>query len=492
MLSQLNLGALAQNEKNFDYLEALQMLKQGQYALAADLLERSLKQKSDADTLFALGVAYRQLNQSSKAYQAYQKALSLLPPEALRARIRSGLGDIYFENSDFENALTAYQDALAFQATWSGVRLKLAMTYLRLNRLNDALNESEYLLQSAIGSDETAYLRSLIFLAKDQREAAIQALIPLTQGKAHPEAYQALNWLYRLQHNYDQAYAVAEQGMKVFEHQMAMYQLASETLIEKLYFCRPQACYQAQDLEKSRELIERWILVTPYEPQAYYQLGRLEQLQQDYRAAFQAYQKAAELLPEQFQYGFYAAQMLYAKGERPLAKQTIKALSTQDSAQTHLRELSLWPDPDLWAHYWPDARPDTSGWQSYLQAFKPSTVTGSLKPESQVIQALDLWQARQNTWALTLLQQAHQQAPDWALPATLAGKILVEQDVKQALPWLQSAYILNPMSLELALLLARHLPDSPQRQAHFRQALQTFPDNSELQDLFLKQQSNRP
>lgn len=481
----------AQPEKSLEYTEALQLLKQGQYALAAEVLERSLKQQSDADTLFALGVAYRQLNQSAKAYQAYQKALSLLPTTALRARIRSGLGDIYFENADYENAQAAYQDALAFEATWSGVRLKLAMSYLRSGRLNDALNESEYLLQSAIGSDETAYLRSLIFLAKDQRAEAIQALMPLSQGKAHPEAYQALNWLYRLQYDYERAFAIADQGLNMFEHQAAMYQLASETLIDKLYFCRPQSCYQAQDSHTARTLIERWILLSPDAPQAYYQLGRLEQFEQDYTSAYLAYQKAADLLPEHFEYRFAALQMRYAKGDRPQAQQDLKALlQTHPAAKKHLRQISLWPAPEIWDVWWPESQ--SNGWQSYLQDFKQTATTGDTSAESQVIQALDLWQAKQYRWALTLLQQAYQQAPNWSLPATLAGKLLLESDPQQALPWLQSAYRLNPLSLELALLLARYLPDGHERQAHFTHALQSFPENSELQDLFLKQQTTLP
>ena len=148
------------------YKEGLQLLKQRYFALATEKFRKALQQESDnAEIWFALGVSLYQQQDLLGAYQAYKSGLRLLPELALQARLRSGLGDIYFEQQNFNQAIAAYLQALEYQPGWSGVRLKLATALLREQRFEEALFHSEQLQQQSLPPAESLYLQSLIYLA---------------------------------------------------------------------------------------------------------------------------------------------------------------------------------------------------------------------------------------------------------------------------------------------------------------------------------------
>ena len=475
------------------YAEGLQLLQQGFYQEASRQLERAVRLRPQPDRCFALGVAYFQLHRPTQAYQAYQQALGLLPEPALAARIRSGLGDVYFELEDYPQAVEAYRQALSFQPAWSGVRLKLATSYLRLERFGEALRESESLLASPSPLSEAYYLRSLIYLARHQWEAAIQELERLRAQPEHRfEAYQQLNWLYRLQQRYDQAsevarLAVAEYGQSVPQ----AYQLAAATGLEQLTFCLPLAGCRPQPAQLRCDL-ERWLLMSPEQPQGYFELGWLEQLEGNPEAARDAYRRAYSLFPSRSDYLLKLAEMEWTLGQRQSVHQWLADLPAPNSPSLW-RELPKWAEaePELLQRWWRQLRPGVelprqllSFWLSYLEALPPPAADAA---EAQVLQALRLWQAGQADWARPLLLQARQQEPQWWLPCELLGRIALEQEPAAALPWLEAAYRLNPISRQLALLLAEGLPPGPARRQHLQRALQTFPEEPILQELYLKQ-----
>lgn len=478
-------------EADLSYAEGLQLLKQGFNAEAAVALERSVRQQPLAASLFALGVSYSRLHRQSQAYQAYQQALSLLPDPALGARIRGGLGDVYFELGDFASAAEAYRQALDFQTSWDGVRLKLATTYLRLGRFSEALRESETLLQSPIPASEARYLRSLIYLARHQWSEATQELEALAaEGEHRFEAYMQLNWLYRLQQNYPQADRVARKAVKHFGTQQPQaYQLAVSTLLEKLTLCLPTGCELQPDLELARSYLERWLLIAPDQPQSYYQLGQLEQLSGDYASAREAYLRAYEGFSERPDYLLKLAEMDWSLGKRSQARAWLQKLPVLDLNSGLGRELAKWPE---FASFLQSANhQDTPLWQNYLESWLRLNPRSNEQAEAQILQGLKLWRAGQTAWALPLFEQAHLQAPQWWLPCELSGRLLLSSNPAAALPWLQAAVRLNPMSQELTLLWLQYLPAGEQRNRILQQALQTFPESSELQELFLREQTGK-
>lgn len=471
-----------------NYAEGLQLLQQGYYQEAVLQLERAVQASPEADRCFALGVAYFKLHRLPQAYRAYQQALGLLPPPALSARVRSGLGDVYFEMEAYTEASEAYRRALAFDPRWNGVRLKLATSYLRLGHFDDALAESENLLQNQSALNEALYLQGLIFLARHQWPEALDALQKLAQQPERRfEAYQQLNWLYRLQQNFPAARAIAEKAVQEFGRQIPQaYQLAAVSGLEELTQCLPLSQCDA-DLVQLRDYFDRWLLLNPDQPQASFALGWFEQLQGHLPEAQAAYQRAYELFPAHTEYLLKQSESSWALGER---RQALVWLSTIPQQRLPWQELPKWANaaPELF-HKWiqerlPGQQPEALRpfWIHYLEAMPNLTEASA---EYQVLQALRLWQAGQPAWARPLLLQAHQQSPRWWLPCELMGRLLLEQQGPEALKWLTAAYRLNPLSQDLALLLAQTLPAGELRQQHLQHALISFPDDRRLQAMYL-------
>lgn len=473
------------------YAEGLQLLQQGFYQEASQQLARSVALLAEPERCFALGVAYFKLHQLPKAYQAYQQALGLLPAPAVAARIRSGLGDVYFEMEAYTDALNAYRQALTFEPGWSGVRLKLATSYLRLERFGEALRESEALLKSQQPLSEAHYLRSLIYLGRHQWDQASQELQKLaTQPEHRFEAYQQLNWLYRLQQKYPQAREIAERGVKEFGSSVPQaWQLAAATGLEQLTLCLPLAGCDAQPAS-IRSYLERWLLLNPEQPQVYFELGWFEQLQGNLEGARDAYARAYGLFPSHTDYLLKLAETQWALGDRAAAR-AVMMKQPLPAGPLLWRELPKWAgaEPELLQSWLAQTLPGVSWpqelkpfWLAYLGALPELSESSA---EVQVIQALRLWQAGQPVWAKPLLLQAHRQEPQWWLPCELLGRLLLEIRAPQALDWLTAAYRLNPLSRELALLLAENLPEA-QRRNHIAKALESFPDDRRLQSLYLK------
>ncbi len=487
------------------YTEGLQLLQQGLYPEASQVLERAIALSAEPERLFALGVTYYRLHRPAQAYQVYQQALSVLPEAGLAARIRSGLGDVYFAMDDYSRAAEAYRQALDFQPGWSGVRLKLATSYLRLERYNEALNESETLLKSQDPLIEAYYLRSLIYLGRHQWEAATVELEALANRQPQRfETYQQRNWLYRLQRRYPEAVKVADEATTLYRTLPEAYQLATVTRLDKMTQCLVTPnCKTQADAELAHQHLERWLLLSPEQPQVYYELGRLEQLTDDRLAAQAAYEQAYLRFPARTDYLLKLAESDWVLNQRAQARKWLKDLVVPEAGSPLWRELAKWhnQDPALlrnWMTQLENVPPnlnqlltkppqdDLAFWLSYLNWLLPDGANQpALRPETQTLQALKLWRAGEKRWAKQLLLQAHQQAPEWWLPCELLGRIGLETGSIDALNWLSAAYAQHPGSQALALRLAEHLPSGPERRKHLELALQTFPESTRLQELYL-------
>ena len=485
------------------YAEGLQLLQQGHYQQASQRFERAIRIQPRAELSFALGVAYFRLHQPVQAYQAYLQALSLLPDPGLSARIRSGLGDVFFDTEDYAQAIAAYRSALDHQPTWTGVRLKLATSYLRLGRYSEALRESENLLAEQTPLSEARYLRSLIYVARQQWPAAIEELEQLAREPAHRfEAWRQLNWIYRMQQRYDRATELAQEVLAEFGPSIPQaYQLAAATLLEKLTLCLPEPqCQSPQEKRQLHEYLERWVLMTPDQPQSHFELGWLAQLEGDWPAARDAYERAHRLFPSRPDYLLKLAEMEWALGRQPDARIRLEQLAPLMPDSPLWRELPRWSahHPSLFARWTgADGFPTQIQpfWLSYLNGLKRNASALSdaakLSAPDQTLQALRLWQAGQPAWARALLLQARRQESQWWLPSELLGRLQLETGASDALLWLEAAYRLNPISRDLALLLAEHLPPGAQRREHLKRALQTFADDPRLQELYLQDLSTR-
>jgi len=490
-----------------DHAEGLLLLQQGLFEAALPALQRSCQRQPRAENCFALGVALFRLYHFGEAHQAYQSALQNLPDPELKARIRSGMGDLYFETEDYALAVRAYREALEHEPQWQGARMRLATAYLRLQRYSEALQETERMLAQQSSQAEIHYLRGLIHLAGQNWTQATAELEALSQYPRHRlEAWQHLNWMHRFRQDYVAATQLADQMVESYGTQAPQtYQVAALTRLEHLSACRPQGCQVTPLIARARQDLERWVLLMPEQPQAYFYLGQVAQAQYDWDSARQAYQRAQKLFPERLEYRLKLAEMHLALGQKTQAQALLMALPTGVSySETVWLELGKWQErfPELLNHWLSTARPTqplNQGrqrfWQGYVawrQGLNSSQKTWSEatellanQPEARLIEALQLWQAGEKRWSLNLLQQVFQVHSDWWLPTYQLGLFHAASDCNTARPWLQSAYTQHPGSLVLNETLLSCLETLPEYKAQLQRALQTFPEHKAFQARYL-------
>lgn len=481
--------ALAQG---FDraYEEGLVLLKAGRFEDARVQFEQSVQEQARSDNLFALGVVYFRLQQTRLAYETYMQALRRVPSPRLEARIRSGLGDVYFEMEDYLRAAESYRKALAVEPVWIGARLKLATAYLRQGQYVSALAESESLQNQGVPVAESYYLQGLVFLARQDWPAAEAALHKL---KAYPrhrvEALQHLNWLYRMQKEFDLA---VEMALEIQNTDGATERLIAVSLLEKAQACSRAQCLSEEELRRVRRALERWILSHPENPRAYQGLGELEQRLGHWKEASQAYRRAAMLFPEYPLFQLKALGMDAAQGLD--IAEPLRALSLPEAQRIQ---------PELW---W-----ELSKWQSLLQAQteQASTLQGiafwqglSLwlpqerssdrarrhwknlpqgnRLENTTVQALQFYEKGAYEWALKLFEQASAQAPAWWLPHYYIARI------RQSPERYEKSYWEHPNHLELATMFVKNAASRAERRLRLERVLRSFPQERLFQEQYLR------
>lgn len=497
-------------EQAFDrhYAEGLALLQQQAFESAVTALRLSTQSQPRSESFFALGVALFRLQRLPEAWQAYQQALRYLPDAALKARIRSGLGDLHFATEDYASAISHYHEALDHEPRWNGARLRLATAYLRLERYSAALNITEQALAYAgpAPQPELHTLRSLIYLSQQQWQNAATELSALAEYPGYfVEAQQHLNWMHRFRKDYPAANTLSNQLLQS-HGQPQIWQMAALTKLEYLNACELQllpcspGLYQ-QLSQEAGEVLSRWILSTPNQPQAYYYLGLWAQQSLDWPAALQAYQRAAQLFPERQHYQLKHAEMRWTLGQREQAQKILSALHFQSGdwsegfkayateglppawLQTALKSEATNPQALFWGGYlhWQQEQGDKNkAWQTLLSQHNNS-------PEARLAEALQLLRSGNHAWTYALLKQAAREQPENWLSAYYLGILQAENNCQAALPWLQRAYRQNPTALALHHGLLRCLPPE-QQPKQLARSLQTFPGENAFQQLYLERQ----
>ena len=485
--------------QDFDraYQEGLLFLREGRFETARQRFELSVQRQPRGENLFALGVVYFRLQQTRLAYESYMRALRRVPSEPLEARIRSGLGDVYFEMEDYFQAAAAYRKALNTEPTWTGARLKLATAYLRQGEYAAALAESERLQSQGIPLAESYYVRSLAFLAQQDWPAAQKALTHLSSYPQHrDEALTHLNWLYRSQ----KEFALALEAAEILQNEQRdgeASRLVSRTLLEKAQTCPQAHCLKADELIQLRRALERWILSSPENPRAYQGLGELEQFSGHWPEALQAYRRAATLFPEYPLFQLKALGMQAALGQniqaelqaltlpRPeqiqaelwweLSKWDSLLISYVNQAKTRSRSGSFWRGWTRWQAAGGRSTAEVNqDWKAVLKAPETSL-------EKQAVQAFQLYEKGAEQWAADLFAQLIAQAPDWWLPHYYLARIQRDQ------ARYDKAYWQHPNHLPLATAFIQGGATQEAHLLRLKRVLLSFPAHRPFQEAYLKQ-----
>lgn len=494
-----------------NYKEGLQLLKQRHFALASDKLRQALKNEADnAEIWFALGVSLYQQQDLLGAYQAYKAGLRLFPNAALQARLRSGLGDIHFDQQDFGQAIPAYLEALNYQSGWSGVRLKLATALLREQRFEEALFHSKALQQQSLAPAESLYLQGLIYLAQQNVSEAIPILEKLASYPEHTfNARQMLIWLY--QKNHEAAYTANKAALKTLSKDYPeVYRVIGFSESQRYFSCyldTAQACTATDYLAS----LQKWQLSGFNTDSAYLALGTYHQINHQWEQAELAFLRAHQIFPEHADYMLRA--WLMKKAQNKMSKQAPwQSLQLSIEEAYSWRELSAWSEEIKGSLALPTEFQVNTGltlfWHGFFQQpwYAPPTVEVQRKwkqaekemkegAEKKIIQAWRLWLAGERKWALTSLEAAQAFAPDWWLPYALWSLFAdqtegVSEQERQRI--IEIAYSLNPVSLKIAQLRFIQPLTPAIEQVYLKEVLTTFPEHEPFQYRYLQQLQDKP
>jgi tetratricopeptide (TPR) repeat protein len=238
------------------YLNALliqALIDAEEYELAIHLALQTLEERQDyRDVWILLGYAQLKTKQFADAEEAFFQASQL---DSLKPETYYFLGMARFEQEDYENAVHAFEKGLlhGFQPE-NELYYKIAEAYLYLERYEEALSSYEYLIQI----EETPvdfYIRP-IWIAIDQLQ------------------------------EYERAKTLAEKAIS--EHPSAAM---SHNLLG-------WANIELGQLEQAKENIDLALDIDTDLAEAHYNLGRIQEAEDDLDGAQNSYKKAYELASE--------------------------------------------------------------------------------------------------------------------------------------------------------------------------------------------------
>lgn len=155
-----------------------------------ELMDLSIqKDKTDPDAYFIKGMTFNYMGQFDKAIESFNKAIEL---DSTNSNYFSGLGDSYFSQEKYKDALTVYKNASEKNEPIDRPFTMIPQIYAELNQPEKAL-EAFYISKQTISKESDSYINALYniglyeFLNKEfeKSEIAFKELIELVPNDYH-------------------------------------------------------------------------------------------------------------------------------------------------------------------------------------------------------------------------------------------------------------------------------------------------------------------
>jgi tetratricopeptide (TPR) repeat protein len=257
-----------------------------QRALAA--YYRALEAEESVAGVRALARLHQDLGQTEEAIQLFQQKIQLGEQDrwvpSLLAQYYVGLGDVYLEDGQRDQAIAAFERAVDLDGWWSGARLALARVHTEQGELDNALVEIRRAVEMAPGSVEA---QLALADALDQQGKGEQSLaVYRATAQAHPgsaPANLALARAWQDRSRWDLAEQSYLQAMAMVPGEAEAYPGLANLLVLQVRYDEAEAL-----LHKAIQLDRNNVV-------AYLRLGDLLARQARHAEALGAYQQAADL-----------------------------------------------------------------------------------------------------------------------------------------------------------------------------------------------------
>ena len=312
------------------YQKALTLLHKNQYEDSLKEFETALLyDPQNPDILFGLGICLYQLRAFTEAYKAYDKALFYYPSPALKAQARSGLGDIYLQLGEYEEAIKQYQLVLLQNPKWLGVHLNLGRAWLKKGEYEKAKKEVKIILEIDPSLGEAYLLSSLIHLEKldfvlalKNLEKASKLISPLSK-----ELCYQLNRLYRLNHRYEEGVNLIESFIKTEQDKNITdeaYNILGDSFFEWYQYLLqkmalkgvypPDKLQEDKILQSALDSFKRAVLIHPDDGNLRYKLAEVYKIWGDIQSAKNSLKQAILLKPQNLSAALKFIRVLWADG----------------------------------------------------------------------------------------------------------------------------------------------------------------------------------
>ena len=299
--------------------------------------ERSLKanQKAlavlpgNATVYYNTGVNYKQLGRLEEARQSFQRAIELMPTAM---RHHAAMAEVLVEMGRYDEALPYASEAVRLDPGDAGARLLLAELQARRGDQAAAAAQMEEALRLAPDTVSVLPKLALIYLQMGNLDKAAEAgnqWLRLDPSSADPRLLLAD--VQRRRGDFAGAAAQIEAAARLAPGNVPVLRGLAE-----LYFSR------LKDWDKAINAANRWLSLSPNEPEAYLILGASQSKLKNYAAAKQALQRAVELQPDNLGARLQLAYCYLQLNQMPLAKKELEWLASKHPNAPEGKRAAQW------------------------------------------------------------------------------------------------------------------------------------------------------
>lgn len=278
---------LDKNRDDAHYGLGIVYLKMNRYRDAIPPLERAVELNLDyRDAHLYIGNAYRELKEFAKAAGAYENFLNFKPKNAWEGYLRLGLCRI--ELNQFENAITALQEALKEKPQDLKINYYLAQAYQKSNLYEKAEEVYKFLAQLT-PEEASTYYRTILRMYDDagKNEKAIEAAKKLIELNPEREIdVYNLGLMYMKLKRYDEAIETFNNVLAINpDYEYSYYNIG---------YCYSQQKKHRKSIEAFKKLVE----LAPDNADGWFNIGIAYMLLKNFDAALEPLKKTVELRPD--------------------------------------------------------------------------------------------------------------------------------------------------------------------------------------------------
>lgn len=296
-------------------------------ACQATLLVLAFGQAPDPEQLFREAVSAQQRGDNALAAQQYRRIVKLRP-DFFSAWVNLGVALVQLKQ--FPEAIESYRAALALDPKDRGVQFYLALAYLKNRDEFGASAQLEKLAKADPKDLRVAILLGDCYLQLGKYDRALTLLAPLARAAGDNPDFL---WVF--------GSALISNG-SLREGVALVERVAKQSQAADAYLLAGRTLFRLNEFERARDSLETAARLNPNLPGVYTALGMAREKTVDNQGAMEAFRKALEQSPGDFEANFGLGSILYYERDLKAARTYLERALRIDPSSVLVRyEMAL-------------------------------------------------------------------------------------------------------------------------------------------------------